>query len=221
MIPRSPEVALACDVPACTWFPLRVRVISARRVGTRCGRGRHVVQVPGLRLQSPTAQDMIGAMAGAIDPQAQRWLGWTRQDVQWAGRWAYLLDVTPGTGGKPVRAREGERIDLVATDPAGEWLAGSISFDGETGEVGGWLVPRFRGRGLGGALFAGAAEFAHQHLGVASVIAGTDAGNAACTGALSVAGFTPVDGPEARTLPDGRVSRSCWFRHESGQPSRC
>jgi RimJ/RimL family protein N-acetyltransferase len=45
------------------------------------------------------------------------------------------------------------------------------------GEIGGWLAPWYRGYGLGASLFAGAAEFAHYHLGIARVTAGTETVN--------------------------------------------
>jgi RimJ/RimL family protein N-acetyltransferase len=89
------------------------------------------------------------------------------------------------------------------------------------GEVGGFLAPRFRGRRLGAELFAGAAQFAHYHLGEEHVYAVTEPANAACVRALLLAGFTPADGPEVRRLPDGRVVPACWFQHATGQPTQC
>jgi RimJ/RimL family protein N-acetyltransferase len=177
--------------------------------------------MPGLRLQTPSEVDLLGALAAASDPQAQRWLGWPDRDAGRAGQWTAFLDATPGTGRKPRRLGQGAELLLAAVDPAGERLAGAIGVSRETGEVGGWLAPRFRGCGLGGALFAAAAELAHHHLGIASVIAGTEPGNAACIGALSAAGFIPATGSETHTLPNGRVVDARWFRHESGQPARC
>jgi RimJ/RimL family protein N-acetyltransferase len=177
--------------------------------------------MPDLRLQSPSFRDMRAMWAAASDPQAQRWLGWTDQFVQQARLWTTLLDAKPGKGLRPSRARNSEQMWLAVIDPSGQRLAGSITLNRNTGEVGGSLAPAFRGRGLGAALFAGAAEFAHHHLGIASVLAGTEAENAACVGALSAAGFTPAAGPEAHTLPNGRVTTSRWFRHESVRPGRC
>jgi len=98
---------------------------------------------------------------------------------------------------------------------------GSIDCNRDTGEVGGSLAPAFRARGLGAALFAGAAEFAHHHLGIASVLAGTEPENAACIGALTAAGFVPAAGAGAHRLPNGRMVTSRWFRHESVRPARC
>jgi RimJ/RimL family protein N-acetyltransferase len=70
-------------------------------------------------------------------------------------------------------------------------VAGAIELDPGTGEVGGWLAPWFRGRGLGAGLFVGATEFAHQHLGIAAVTAGIESSNAACIAALVSAWFIP------------------------------
>jgi RimJ/RimL family protein N-acetyltransferase len=174
-----------------------------------------------LRLQSPSAWDLRAMAAAASDPQAQRWLGWTDQFVQQARQWAGLLDMEPGHGGWLPRSPGSRELRLAAIDPSGQRLAGGITFNGGTGEIGGSLAPAFRGRGLGAALFAGAAEFAHHHLGIASVLAGTETENAACIGALSAAGFVPAAGPETHTLENGRVTTARWFRHESVRPARC
>jgi RimJ/RimL family protein N-acetyltransferase len=177
--------------------------------------------MPDLRLQSPSVQDARAMLAAASDPHAQRWLGWPDQIVQQARQWAGLLGAEPGEGRWLPRSASSREMPLAAIDPSGRRLAGWITFTRETGEIGGWLAPGFRGRGLGAALFAGAAEFAHHHLGAASVLAGTEAENTACIGALTAAGFIPAAGPETHTLPNGRVTTSRWFRHESVRPALC
>jgi RimJ/RimL family protein N-acetyltransferase len=176
--------------------------------------------MPRLRLQTPRALDLLGMSAAASDPQAQRWLGWPGKSVTTARRCQDqgFLDMPPGRGAK--RHPKGEDWLLAAVDPVGERLA-AVSFDRKTGEVGGWLAPQFRGRSLGADLFAGVAQFAHEHLGVPSVVAGTEASNAACIGALSAAGFIPVAGPETHALPDGRVVPARWFHHESSSSLCC
>jgi RimJ/RimL family protein N-acetyltransferase len=174
-----------------------------------------VLHTPALRLQTPTVPDMAIIFAAASDRQAQRWLGWT--------------DVMPEPDLEPLLARsagQGQILlrpppHLAAIDPADGRVAGAIEVDPDTGEVGGWLAPRFRGRGLGAGLFAGAAEFAHQHLGIPAVTAGTESSNAACVAALVSAGFIPAVGPDTHTLPDGRVVPARWFRHGSVQTSIC
>ena len=165
--------------------------------------------------------DLRAMAAAASDPQAQHWLGWTDQFVQQARQWTGLLEMEPGEGGSLARALDRREMRLAAIDPSGRRLAGSIRFDRDTGEIGGSLAPAFRGRGLGAALFAGAAEFAHHHLGIAGVLAGTETENTACIGALTAAGFIPAAGPATHALEDGRVITARWFRHESVRPALC
>jgi RimJ/RimL family protein N-acetyltransferase len=174
-----------------------------------------VLHTPALRLQTPTVPDFAIIFAAASDPQAQRWLGWT--DVMPEPDLEPLLARPVGQGSALLRTPP----CLAAIDPADGRVAGAIEVDPDTGEVGGWLAPRLRGHGLGAGLFAGAAEFAHQHLGIPTVTAGTESSNAACIAALASAGFTPAVGPDTHTLPDGRVIPSRWFRHESAQPTIC
>jgi RimJ/RimL family protein N-acetyltransferase len=191
------------------------------RTRRTCGRGRHLVQMPDLRLQSPSERDARAMLTAASDPQAQRWLGWTDRHVQQARQWTGLLGAEPGQGRWLPPSAGSREMLLAAIDPSGQRLAGGITFTRETGEIGGWLAPGFRGRGLGTALFAGAAEFAHHHLGTASVLAGAEAENTACIRALTAAGFIPAAGPETHTLLNGRVINSRWFRHESVRPALC
>jgi RimJ/RimL family protein N-acetyltransferase len=199
------------------------RFLRAAREGetpAQCGRECHVLHMPGLRLQTPMKRDVRIMYAAASDPQAQRWLGWTGPAVipQW--ELEHQLARTAGRGRAFPRVLGPGRY-LVAIDPAPGRVAGAFAVDGNTGEVGGWLAPRYRGRGLGSGLFAGAAEFAHQHLGIPSVTAGTEISNAACIAALASAGFIRAAGPDTQTLPDGRVVPVRWFRHESAYPTVC
>jgi RimJ/RimL family protein N-acetyltransferase len=160
-------------------------------------------------------------MAAASDPQAQRWLGWRHRDVVPELRRERLLAGRPRQARVPWRPGSPWSRWLIAVGSEDGGLAGAASYDQDTGEIGGWLAPRSRGRGLGASLFAGAAEFAHHHLGVASVTAGTETGNVACIAALASTGFIPVPGPATHTLPSGRVTRALWFRHEVARPSLC
>jgi RimJ/RimL family protein N-acetyltransferase len=177
--------------------------------------------MPGLRLQSPSVRDHNGAIAGASDHEAQRWLEWPDKYRVPTGKRERFLSVRPGTGLLlPSRLAPGV-ITLVAIDPALDRLAGFVSMDWETREIGGSLVPEYRSRGLGAALFAAGAELAHRHLGITTVHAGAHPGNAACIGALTAAGFTPAPGPVTHVQPNGRVIPARWFRHERDQAGHC
>ena len=207
------------QAPRAFWSALRAT--PAGEVPALCGRGGHVLQVAGLRLQTPTTWDRPLMLAVASDPQAQRWLGWRPQDLVPERRRERLLAGKPGQGRPLPQRNEAGGQSLVAIDPEGGQLAGFLGCDWDTGEIGGCLAPGYRGRGLGVSLFAGAAQFAHQHLGIAAVTAGTETGNAACIAALGSAGFIPARGPSTRRLPNGRVVPALWFRHGASRPARC
>jgi RimJ/RimL family protein N-acetyltransferase len=205
--------------PRAFWSALRATPDG--EVPALCGRGGHVLQVAGLRLRTPARWDLPIMLAAASDPQAQRWLGWRPQDLVPERDRERLLADKPGRGRTLSLQSETGGQRLVAVDPDSGRLAGSLVCDWDTGEIGGSLAPEFRGRGLGVSLFAGAAQFAHQHLGIAAVTAGTEPGNAACIAALGSAGFIPAYGPSTHKLPDGRVVLALWFRHGASRPARC
>jgi RimJ/RimL family protein N-acetyltransferase len=185
-----------------------------------CRRGRHTLDLPRLRLQTPTLHDMKIGIAAASDPEAQRWFGWRPQDLILEGYRDHFLASRPGRG-RPVREPRAGHLGLIAIDRASGMLAGSVQVGIDTGELGGWLAPPFRSRGLGGELFTGGAFFAHHVLGAGGVRAGTETTNAACIGALRSAGFVPADGPDVHQLPDGRAVFSRWFRHDAEPAARC
>jgi RimJ/RimL family protein N-acetyltransferase len=156
--------------------------------------------------------------AAASDPEAQRWLGWPSQALIPESQRARLLATEPGQG----RAQPGH-IDysLLAVHRASGLAAGGAGLYVGTQEVGGWLAPDFRARGLGAELFAAIARFGHDHIGLPSVRAGTEPTNVACVAALLAAGFEPAQGPETHQLPDGRTAPASWFRHDSEHSARC
>jgi RimJ/RimL family protein N-acetyltransferase len=185
-----------------------------------CRRGRHVLRMPRLRFQTPTIRDYHLVSASASDAEAQRWLGWTAEYLIPEHHRENILARRPGRG-RPGRKPNGGSWFLIAIDRASGRPAGAVGVQDDAGEVGGWLAPGFRSRGLGAELFAGAAVFGHHILGAAIVRAGTETTNAACIGALLSAGFRPADGPDVYELPDGRVVPSRWFRHDVERPGRC
>lgn len=188
-------------------------------VGT-CWKGHHVVQLEHLRLQSPTRSDMVVMSAAASDPAAQRWLGWPRQSVVRESRRESVLARHPGQGRRRAVRIVGKWY-LIAIDRTTGLAAGGVGGDIRDGDVGGWLAPQYRGRRLGAELFAGAAQFAHYHLGQEHVFAGAEPANVASIRALLSAEFSPTAGPEVHQLPDGRLIPASWFHHATNQATRC
>lgn len=181
-----------------------------------CRRGRHRLDTLRLTLRHPTTVDLRVAYAAASDGDAQRWLGWRPETLARVGRRDVLLLRRPGSG-RPAKSLDSW---LVAIDPESNRLAGAVVVSRDL-TVGGWLAPQFRGHGLGAELFGGAITLAHEHLGIETVLAGTERANSSCAGALTAAGFEPIDGPAKHTLPDGRVVPTIWFRHDTDWPVRC
>lgn len=178
-----------------------------------------MLHTPRLRLQTPTRVDIKMAKAAASDQEAQRWLGWPRV-IPESDR-ERLLAMAPGRGRLHFFRQADGRWLLIAIDVSTEQLAGAIGGSLWRTDIGGWLASRFRSRGLGSELFAAAALFSHYHLGLPSVLAGTEPANAACVAALLSAGFSPATGPSHHLLPNGRGVPASWFRHHSDHPTRC
>jgi RimJ/RimL family protein N-acetyltransferase len=185
-----------------------------------CRRGRHVLELPRLRFQTPTPNDATIMTAAGSDPAAQRWLGWAPGQLILQHYREEMLARRPGQG-RPRSESVHGHLHLIAVDRESGLLAGAVGVHTSRAEVGGWLAPAFRSRGLGGELFTGAALFGHHLCGTADVRAGTEVTNAACVAALTSAGFVPTAGPEVQDLPDGRVVPSRWFSHGSKPPARC
>ncbi|MFI7360168.1 GNAT family N-acetyltransferase [Streptomyces avidinii] len=208
-------------------------------VPVRCGDGRHTMRTARMVLYTPRDRldAEIGAAAGA-DADAQRWFGWIADTFVTPETATHLLGIYDHNRAERLRAfpravrREliqpvelpgpTEEQRLLAVIPATGLVAGMSSLTpNDGGAIGVWLAPAFRGQGLGAELVAATARFGHEHLGLASVRAGTETANHRCRGALSAAGFVPYGGPDRHTLPDGRVVDCAWYRHDAVGTARC
>ncbi|MEU2060394.1 GNAT family protein [Streptomyces sp. NPDC013455] len=210
----------------------RRRAVSGLPVPGRCAPGRHVLATERLLLFTPrTRLDVMAALAASADAAAQRWLGTQADEVlPDPGVRRALLDWRPaGDDGRRVPR---ELAEPYAPDPDDPLLlvcvcrsdlsyAGALELQHRTGEMGGWLAPDHRGRGLGAELFRAGVELAHTHVGLVTVRAGAEPGNTASRRSLAGAGLVPDHGPARHTLPDGRVVDAVWHRHDTRAPAHC
>ncbi|MFG2087722.1 MULTISPECIES: GNAT family N-acetyltransferase [unclassified Spirillospora] len=184
-----------------------------------------MITTPRLLLRSLTMADARLTGALGSDPEAQRWLGWSPEDLVAEDERDRLLSA-PATGG---RARFGlpsrcVQTGMLAIDPERGTVAGTLMLTPRSAdlcELGGYLAPAYRGRGLGAELFAAGLALAQLHLRITEVRAGAEPENLACVRSLWRAGFDPAAGPETHVLPDGRVIPSAWFSVVEPEPARC
>ena len=183
----------------------------------QCAGHVHIVRTAGFILRTPTQSESRIAAAGASDDQAQRWLGWSAECIFAETHRAPLL-ASPADGlerpGVPPLVAPGR---LVALDPKLVTVAGevAITVQPDGAYVGGWLVPRYRGRGLGRELFTAALILGHRHLGIEVLRAGAQESNTASRKSLEAAGFRPAQGDPTHRLSDGRIIPSCWYEHSA------
>jgi RimJ/RimL family protein N-acetyltransferase len=132
--------------------------------------------------------------AGWADPEVARWTGVpSTTDTAAAERWI---------AGEADRRARGLALDLaieVDDEVVGE--IGLLNVDGEPGtaEIGWWVAPTHRGRGIAGTAAQLVASWAVDELSVTTVIARCDAENPASVRVAEAAGFcrctAPVDRP--------------------------
>jgi RimJ/RimL family protein N-acetyltransferase len=194
---------------------------ASRVVDGRCTRSRHFLRTERLVLRTPTEWEMAAAQAAASDPAAQHWIGWAPEAVMAKEDRRRFLQVVPGTG--PDREWP-DAAYLVAIHRRVDRIAGMVTvsrIEGRGHELGGWLAPTFRGRGLGSELFRAGIELGHEHLGLRHVRAAVEVENVGSLGAVAAAGFVGVHGPPTYVLENGREIAARWFSHEADPPHRC
>jgi RimJ/RimL family protein N-acetyltransferase len=165
-------------------------------------------------------------MAGAYDDDAQRWLAWGQQGpVADTRDWFFNVNDANREHMHEHLDRSAERgyLDgleyrhLIAVDRDHGRYAGAVQLFGEC-QVNGWLAPHFRGRCLGGDLFAAAAKLAHRHLGFKELYAVVAEQNLAALSALRLAGFEDASATSgAEGLEPGTVA----LRHRTRFARAC
>lgn len=201
------------------------RLTRKGRLATKqvCDGYGHVLRTEHFFFRTPIVREQLAVASAASDPEAQRWLGWPQAIVVNEPERSRELRVTPGTGSARTLATPGHEV-LVVIDAAARRVAGLVTVspqDNGTANVGGLFAPDYRHRGYGSELFGAVAIFAHRHLGVAVVDAGTITTHTASIRALLAAGFVASDGPTTQTLPNGRIVDSLWFRHSVEESTIC
>ncbi|MFF8726863.1 GNAT family N-acetyltransferase [Streptomyces sp. NPDC015171] len=215
------------------WSPIRRGLRApALPVPGRCEPGRHVLATDRLLLFTPRHHlDVLAAIAASADAEAQRWLGTQADKVlpDPADRRTLLAWRPAGDDrrrlprdlAEPYVPGPDEPLLLVCVRTSDYGYAGALELQHRSGEMGGWLAPDCRGRGLGTELFRAGVELAHTHLGLTAIRAGAESRNTASRRALTRAGLVPDGGPARHTLPDGRETDSLWYRHDTTTALRC
>lgn len=134
--------------------------------------------------------------AAWADPDVARWTGVPpRADVAAAERWI---------GGEADRRLRGMALDL-AIEVDGEVVGevGLVDVDDHPGvaEMGWWIAPEHRGRGVAAAAAHLVAEWAVDELSVAAVVARCHRGNPASSAVARSAGFSRCDTPGDPSVP--------------------
>jgi RimJ/RimL family protein N-acetyltransferase len=175
--------------------------------GRRRGRAApapHVLHLDQLVLRPLEVDDHDDHMA-TIDDEVRRWQGYDDLTI------ANLVPSLPFLN----RPRSCPWA-FVVCDPDGS-VIGSDSFvpsDRQPNEVelGWWLGPTGRGRGLGTASLLAMLDYLYRHLDVRSVRMGTSTDNERARRQIEASGAV-VTGEELRTLPNGETVISIWYRH--------
>jgi RimJ/RimL family protein N-acetyltransferase len=193
-----------------------------RRVNAeKCVKNRHFVATERLFFRTPTEWEMAAAQAAASDLAAQRWIGWSAEAIVPKTDRARFLAVVPGTGPD---CEWPDSACLVAIHRKANRCAGMVTITRDPGgwpELGGWLAPAFRGRGLGVELFRAGLVLGHDHLGLSRIRAAAEMTNMGSRRALYTAGFSTVDGPVTYALQNGRIMTPCWYEHAVTDTQSC
>lgn len=174
----------------------------------------HEFRTERLVLRSPGIWDHAIMAATASDPEAQAFLNWRRRQVVPARRIDRALRGRPGGRRPRLRPPEGSFAIVQHGRVIGGAGVSRTDRDDEV-EIGDYLAPAYRGRGLGTEAIAGLTEFVHRHLGMRRIVAGMHAENVASQQQFIACGYEQVEGPASYQLPNGVVVVGpLWWLHE-------
>lgn len=178
-----------------------------RRQSRGCG-SPHLYHSDRLELGPPRRRH-ANAFVSSIDEEVRLWQGYTDAEVDTWHTAFQLVTRTPPPPGCPRW--------LVATERGGGGFAASyklssVSADGSDAELGWWLAPEARGRGLGKESLAVVLDYVHEHLGVAAVWMGTGEANGRAIAQIEAVGGT-FEGNRPHELPNGSRVSTRWYLH--------
>jgi len=154
-------------------------------------------------LRPLTHRDAVPYAAGTTDPDVRRFAHLPEPEYT-PQRVGELIDTTIADG-----LRDGSLAVLaLAARESDDFLGSVVLFDvtAATAEIGFWLVPGARGRGLGvDALHAG--QHLGRDMGLSTLTARTMVDNVASQRVLDRAGFRVEDAPVEATVPSGGTAR--------------
>lgn len=163
---------------------------------------------PTILIRRVTRSDVEG-FAATMDGEVERANGW-QPEVRQA-----FVDAIAGSD------PWGRYGVLAVCDTADERLLGvatisDVDWSTRSGDVGFWMGPLGRGRGLATTALAGALEVFHD-AGIVTARIGTATTNVAMQRVIAGAGAVLVD-QRAHTLPNGDEVASLWFEHVAATP---
>ena len=212
---RAPE---SCELVRRRFCRARIRAMRfARRMrrwlyeppgdAGRCSSVDHVLTSERLVMRWPTADD-TGDFLASIDPVVQRQQG---LDADAIARWddVFRATVSAGPSGCPTWLGVYDKVN-------GAGFAGiyfiHIADSGTTAQVGWWLGPRSRGRGLGRESLRLVTVYVHRHLAVPVLAMGTSVDNAPALAQIASTGAAHVR-TAPHELPNGKVVDALWFEN--------
>ena len=178
-----------------------------RRQTRRCD-AAHLYHSDRLELGPPHRRH-ANAFMSSIDEEVRHWQGYTDAEVDTWHTAFQLVTRTPPPPGCPRWLIATGRGDGGFT---ASYKLSSVSADGADAELGWWLAPEARGRGLGRESLAMVLDYVHDHLGVAAVWMGTGEANARAIAQIEAVGAA-FDGYRPHELPNGSRVSSRWYVH--------
>lgn len=193
------------------------RIIRVRQVIDSAGHWRvsclprfHSIEGRGVRIFTPRRNQSRVARRCAADEQAQRFLGWKREWIDWVLAPETLrerLDPRP-------EAWIGDTLAFGVTRSRSRDIIGHawIDFESDVPEIGLVFRPDQRRSGLGGATAIALRTLLHRHLGFPVCGGATSADNPGGNGVSDPLGVLVEQG-RSYVLPDGRLCTSNVYRH--------